>query len=181
MDPTLQSHLDKIKGETNVITKAKLLQFLNKEKDIAIKDIAIYLSTSSASICNIIRILKLPEIIIDGYYDKLISYTHLLIISRLNNPDEMIQTYEKVLSGPLTTAQTEEEVRRLLYNIETKGGRLDSSALDKLEDNLKDIDPDLNVKIVQTRVGARVMLKVKGDLDKSSSMLQKLSQRVEAE
>ncbi len=179
MDPTLQPYLDKIKGESNVVTKAKLLRFLNKEKDLSIKDIAMHLTTSSASVCNIMRILKLPEIIVDGYYDKLISYTHLLIISRLNSPEEMIQTYEKVLSDSLTTIQTEEEVRHLLYNIKTQGDRLDENDTNILIERIHDIDPDINIKIIQTRISTKMILKIKGDLSKTSSILKKLTQRIQ--
>ena len=71
--------------------------------------------------------------IVDGYYSKLISISHLFMISRLKTKEDMMKIYEKVLSQNLTVLQTEAEVRDILYQIKTTGLVLDKNELKNIE------------------------------------------------
>jgi hypothetical protein len=84
MSPDVDPVIEQIKSETNFITKAKLLRFLTVDKEIKIKDISQRLSMKESYVCHILRLNKLNDMIVDGYYSKLISISHLFIISRLH-------------------------------------------------------------------------------------------------
>lgn len=175
MDEETKKIIDQVKSETDIFSKAKLLFYLTKEKDIPIIQLAKTLSTSSAYICHLLRLLRLPEIIIDGYYSKTISVSHLMTISRLKNKEDMVTIYEEILSKNLTVAQTDGLVREKLFQVKTHGERVDENTKTKIEEKYKKIDKNIQVKVVQTRVQAKIMLTIKGNMAKTSEVLKKIA------
>lgn len=174
MDEEVKKIIDQVRSETDIFSKAKLLYFLRKEKDVPLIRLAKILSMNSAYICNLLRLLKLPEIVIDGYYSKIISLSHLMTISRLKNKEETISAYEEVLTKNLTVVQTDELVREKLFQIKTDGERIDENTKREIEEKYKNIDKNIEVKIVQTRVQAKIMLTIKGNMAKTSEVLKKI-------
>jgi len=174
MDEGTKKIIDQVKSETDLFSKGKLLFYLTKEKDIPVNRLAKIFLMSSAQICHLIRLLRLPEIIIDGYYSEIISVSHLINIARLKNKQDMIAVYEEVLSKNLTVAQTDELVREKLFQIKTNGKRIDENTKRKIEEKYKKIDKNLQVKIVQTRVRAKVILTIRGGYKKTTEILKKI-------
>ena len=79
MDETIE----KIKKETDVFSKAKLIRYLIREKNVKVIDLAKKLSLTPSYICHLNRLNSLSEIIVDGYYSHLISTSHLFLLSRI--------------------------------------------------------------------------------------------------
>ena len=79
MHEDIEAIYEQIKKEENFITKAKLLRFLVVDKEIRIKDISKKIGIKESYICHILRLNKLTDMIVDGYYSKLISISHLFI------------------------------------------------------------------------------------------------------
>jgi len=102
MNDQVNSIIEQIKKEEDIFTKAKLIKFLRKKKDIPLKDIARKLQLTSSYVCHILRLNNLPEIIVDGYYSKQITISHLFILSRVKDKNKLISIYEKVLTDSLT-------------------------------------------------------------------------------
>jgi hypothetical protein len=175
MDEESKKIIDQIKSETDVFNKAKLLNFLKKEKDFSVINLANYLGMTPGYVCHFLRLLRLPEIVVDGYYSKTISLSHLLIISRLKIKEEMIAAYEEVLSKSLNTGKTEELVREKLFHLKSLGKRIDQQTREKIIEKFKKIDKDLQTKIVQTRVRTQVILTMKGDYKRTTEVLKKLA------
>ena len=113
--------IESIKKETDVMQKVRLLTHLTKTLDVKIIDIARKINVKSSYICHLLRLKRLPEAIVDGYYSNSISLSHLFIISRIKDKTKMIDVYEKVLADSLTVKATEELVRDILYGIKTEG------------------------------------------------------------
>src|SRR5512144_1073630 len=121
MEEEVARVVEQIKKESNFITKAKLLRYLTVDKGVKIKDASVMIGMKQAYICHILRLNKLNDLIIDGYYSQMISISHLFIISRLHSEADMVSAYERVLSGSYTVSQTEELVREILYKTKTVG------------------------------------------------------------
>jgi len=112
--PEVDRLADEIKGETDIVKKVKLLERLVSYDNIKLKEIAGRLGVKSSYICHLLRLRRIPEAVIDGYYAKNISLSHLFIISRLKDEDKILKAYERVLIESLSVKKTEELVRDIL-------------------------------------------------------------------
>ncbi len=165
------SLLKSIKEDKDIFQKSRLLEYLIKENKLRIIDLANKIGYKSSYICHLLRLKKIPEAIVDGYYSKSISSSHIFILSRLNNQKQMLELYEKILSGGYTVSQTESEVRNYLYQVKSIGKYINKENLEKLTQKIKERYPELNIKIIQTRIKGKVILEIKGDLEASSKVL----------
>ena len=157
-----------IKEEKDVFVKARLIEDLIKKKQIRIVDIAKQINIKPSYICHLLRLNRLPTMVIDGYYSKLISLSHLFVISRIKDRDKIVYLYEKILAENLTVASTEEKVRQIIYQIETKGTRLEKEELTKIINKLKHKWSISNFKLIQTRIRSKLIIEIKGDLEETS-------------
>ncbi len=165
-------------GEVDIFVKAKILRILKDKYGLRTIDLARGLDIKSSYVCHILRLNKLPSIIIDGYYSKTISISHLFLISRLNREDDMVKVYEKVLTENLTVAQTEESVREILYSLSSDGEYLSPELRDLLIQKLEDDVENLNVKIIQTRTRSRLIYEVKGSLEVTTPIIRKIAETI---
>lgn len=170
--------LKQIRVESDPIKKAKLLFFLNVDNQIRIKDLARMLPMHPSLICHNLRLLKLPEIVVDGYYSKNISLSHLYSLSRLKDESAVVALYEKILSESLTVAQTEEAIREIIFQVKTEGERIAKEDIIRFQESVKKIDESINVKVVQTRIRSRVEFVSKGNLFKTSLAIKKLMNKL---
>lgn len=163
-------YIDKIKSESNPFSQAKLIKFLIHEKGLRLKDISLKLEKKEAYVCHLLRLLKLPEIVIDGYYSSLLSLSHLFIISRLHATELMAEVYEMVLAKSLTVSQTEEVVREKLYGIKTDGDYLTSGVVDSLRpDNFIG-----EIRVLQSRIKSKIIIEIKGSLKDTAPRIKKI-------
>ena len=167
------------KEDKDFISKAKILKRLNKEEKISIKKLSELTSVKPSYICHILRLNRLPEIVIDGYYGDNISLSHLFIISRLSSEDEIAAAYEKILSDSLTVLQTEEMVREKLHSIKTVGSYLTTNEKDNLIGKITSNQDKIKVKITQTRIKSKLIIEIKGSLDETNKEIKKLLKKIE--
>ena len=173
--------IDRIKVEEDIIQKARLIYYLRKNQDIRLKEVADALGESSVQVAHILRLLKLPHLVIDGYYAKVVSMTHLFIIARLKTQEDMIEAYESILSHSLSVQQTEELVREKLYNIRSLPDRLTETEIQQFITALKEIDPALDIKVTQTRLKASVAISLSGDTAYTTEVFNKLLKQFKGE
>lgn len=162
---------EQIKQENDLISKAKLLHFLHKDKKERIIDIAKILGLKAAYVCHILRLNKLSDLIIDGYYSQMISISHLFVLSRLHKTEDMMQVYEKILAENLTVIKTEELVRELLFHVSSKGDKVDEHIAKNTQTALQKKYPDLKLQIKQTRIKSTIIIEQKGSLDKTTPLV----------
>jgi len=167
--------IQQVQNESNVLVKAQLLKDIQNQYNVPLNSLAKSLHLSPTYISHYLRLLKLPETIIDGYYSQSISKTHLYIISRLRNVEDMVDIYEQVLTNNLTTLQTEEMVREKLYSVNSQGERASEDIVKKITNKFSGLDKDLSTKVIQTRVKTKVILEVRGNLEKTTEILGKLA------
>lgn len=173
MTQDIEQSVEKIKTEKDFFVKAKLLGFLKKDKQIPLVEISQKVNLKPSYISHILRLNKLPELIIDGYYSKLISISHLFLIARLKSDDSMVELYEKILRDNLTTFQTEELVRENLYAVKTEGEYLSKEEIQNFMEKFKK-DSRVKIKIIQTRIKGKFILEVFGNLKETSSFLREI-------
>lgn len=166
--------LEKLKKETDLLTRSRLVYFLRKKKDIPLGKIAAFLGVKPSYLAHILRLNRLPEVVIDGYYSHVISQSHLFSISRLKDHTDMMQAYEKVLSENLNVSQTDDLVRESLYDVSSFGTNITEEEENKLISFFKRLDTDVNVKIIQTRIKTKMILELKGNLKKTTLLMKKL-------
>ncbi|MBI4974172.1 hypothetical protein HZC27_06200 [Candidatus Roizmanbacteria bacterium] len=178
MPPEIDHVIEQAKKEKNVITKAKLLRFLTVDKEMRIKDVSRMIGMKESYVCHILRLNKLDDMIVDGYYSKLISISHLFIISRLRTTDEIRLAYEKVISDNLTVIQTEELVREILYEMKSTGEHLPQEEIEKAKKTISDVFAGAKMKLIQTRVKSKIVLEIKGSLTDSTPAIRAIIKKL---
>ncbi len=166
--------LDSVKKETDIVKKVKLLTKTIHDNDLRIKDVAKKLEVKDSYVCHLLRLNRLPEMIIDGYYTKDVTLSHLFIISRLKNKEQIIEAYEKILGENLTIKKTEELVRDMLYGIKTKGEYIKREEKEAIAGKLKSMKKSIDFSVIQTRIKSKVILEIKGNLEYTSKTLRNL-------
>lgn len=174
MNDEIEKLIIQIKQETDIFAKAKLVNFLVREKDTRIIDIAKLLGKTSSYICHLLRLAILPDIIVDGYYSELISISHLFIISRIKDQKKLLEVYEELLKGNFTVQETDELVREVLYGTKNSGTHLKKDEILNAIENIKKNNKNISVKIIQTRIKGKLILEIKGNLEITSVTLREL-------
>ncbi len=170
---------EKIKSETDLFKKAKLILSLRKEKQIPLVDIAKALDLTPSYLSHILRLNKLPELIVDGYYSQQISISQLFIISRLKDVNDMFEVYESVLVNNLTALQTQDLVREKLYKIKNEGEHIPKEKIDEFIKSLSK-NGSTKVNIIQTRIRGKLVIEIKGSLSETTQELKRLMKLIEA-
>ncbi len=174
----ITSLLKQIKESDDIFQKSRLLEYLIREKNLRVIDLANKIGYKSSYICHLLRLKKIPEVIVDGYYSKSISSSHLYILSRLNDKKQMIDLYEKILGEDYTVGQTESAVRNYLYQVKSIGKYINKENTEKLTQKIKEKYSELDIKIIQTRIKGKIILEIKGDLEKSSKILKQILEKL---
>jgi len=177
MDQETEKVLEKIRASEDYFEKAKFLLYLKREKQVPLVEISKYLGLKSSYLSHILRLNKIPELIKDGYYSKLISISHLFILSRLSNHKQMITLYEQILAQDLTTQQTDSVVRELLYEIKDSGRYLSPEERENFTKKFS--RSDIEIKLIQSRLRGKLIVTIKGNLERTSEQLRKIMRGLE--
>jgi ParB family chromosome partitioning protein len=174
----IASLVNQIKIDKDIFQKYRLIEYLVKEKKLRIIDLANKIGYKSSYICHLLRLKKIPDVLIDGYYSKAISSSHIYVLSRLNNTKQMISLYEKILAENYTVKQTESAVREYLYQVKSIGKYINKESKEKLTKKINEKYPELDIQIIQTRIKGRILMEVKGDLGTSSKTIKHLLEKL---
>lgn len=166
--------IERIQQEKDHLQKSQLIDEYRKTHNLSIKTLSEALKMQPSYVCHYLRLLKLPSIVVDGYYGKMVSATHLYILARLKTHEEMQQAYEEVLANNLTSQQTEELVRERLYGITSSTDRLSK---EEIKDFIRDISsqyPEVKVRITQTRIKGKILFEIKGSTETTTFYINEL-------
>lgn len=171
--------IEQIKNTPDYFQKAKLIAYLMRDHKVRIKDIAEMLNMTQSYVCHIIRLNKLPELITDGYYSKLITISHLFVLSLLKSEEAMITLYEEILRDSLSVKATEERIRNMVHNVSSEGDYVDKHHIQESTQVVMD-KYSAKVKLIQTRIKTKLILEWTGSRKdrhaKVKELLTKLSQ-----
>jgi len=174
----LSSLINQIKAEKDIFQKYRLIEYLMKEKKLRITDLSNKIGYKPSYICHLMRLKKIPDVVVDGYYSKSISSSHIYVLSRLNDVKQMVDLYEKILSENFTVRQTESAVREYLYKVKSIGKYINKESVMKLTKKVIEKYPETNVQVVQTRIKGKILIEVKGNLEVSSKTIKHLLEKL---
>ncbi|MCX7881294.1 MAG: hypothetical protein N2482_02140 [Patescibacteria group bacterium] len=177
----IEETVKKIQETNDIFIKGRLIKKLIKEEGLKVKELTKKLGLTSAYICHLQRMVDLPELIIDGFYSKQITLTHLFIISRLKDKKKLIEVYEKILTDNLNTAQTEELVREALYQIKGGGKKISLEEKQSYWKKIQEKEKELNVKIIQTRIKGKIVLEIRGNPVRTTPVLKRILKKLSDE
>lgn len=178
MSEDLSKYFEQIQNESDFFSKAKLIQFLKEKKGLKIVEIAKKLRIQPTYVCHILRLNRLPDLIVDGYYQKMISLSHLFILSRIKDKQKLNELYEEILEKGFTIFQTEEKVREILHNIKSKGLYLNQETKNSYVSTLEKTYSNSKVKIFQSRIKGFLKVEIKGSLEETTKTLQKMIEKL---
>lgn len=172
--------LQKIHEQEDPIVQAELIDKA-VHAGIKVVQIADELDTSSSYISHLRRLKKLPEVIINGYYDKVISLSHLFILSRLHDQSEMMEVFELVLSQNLSASKTERKVFELLSDTKIVGHKLSKEWVHALKEEITTLHPSVTVSVAQTRSRGEIVIAFKGTFEQTSAVFEKIKHALETD
>src|SRR5216684_4058395 len=116
--------------DLNPVEQARAFERLSREFSLTQEQIATRTGKDRASIANFIRLLKLPEDVLDHLENGALTFGHGKVLGALTGfQDQLEKAVERVISKGLSVRQTEELVSELL-NPEAAARRRTKAALD---------------------------------------------------
>lgn len=177
-DDTIRQRINAIKLHTDPLTQAQLVVELIREHPIRNTDLAKELEIKPSYLSHLVRVMKLPDMVIDGYWNKQITFTHLILISRLRKPEEIVGLYEEILQKSLNVSATERRIREILYLIDSTGKYTSKDRLNSIKTRIESsLENNARVSIVQTRIKAKIIIEVSGNLVKTSEFIDTFANR----
>lgn len=163
--------------ETDIFKKSQILLTLKRDKGVRVVDISKHLNMKPSYVSHILRLNKLPAMVVDGYYSKTLTPTHLYILARLQNEQQMNAAYEHVLANNLSVYDTEMLVRSVLYGIKNEGEYLSHDEIRAFTALMGKLQ--IQAKVIQSRIRSKCILEIKGDLLKTSVVLREIMRQLE--
>lgn len=161
MNTQAQYLLNELSKQTDIFEISRTILTLRREHEIPLKEIAKYIGKHQTYVSHVMRVQKLPAIVVDGYYAGQISATHLVILSRLDNQEDMVEAYRTILRDELTVQGVELLVRQFKYGISDDTKTMSPKELGILADRLNDLY-SAKVRIVQSKVRAKISIEKRG-------------------
>ena len=158
--------------------KAKTIQTL-RSLGLTFRELSLELKMKPSYLCHFLRLIKLPTSIIDGYYSKYISLSHLFIISRLKTQEQMWSMYEKIMRNSLTVLHTEIAVREMLYGLRSEGVYIDKTEVGEWVRKVKESFLNAHIKVVQSRRRSAISIIFDGNLQTTSTQIKKIMLRIQ--
>jgi len=167
--------------DLNPIERAQAFQRLVEEFGLYVGEIAKRIGKSESYVSNTMRLLGLPDAIKDGLISGAISEGHARAIAGLGDIKLMVEAYKTILSENASVRRAEDLARRLkAQNDKQPIHRVERIHSDELDLMAKDIAQAVNglVKITQSKVEARVVMVIRGNLETTSSVLKKFREKL---
>lgn len=163
--------------DLNPIERAQAFMRLTEEFGLSSTEVAKRIGKSDSYVSNTLRLLALPDAIKDGLISGAISEGHARAIAGLQDVKYMVEAYKTILAENASVRRAEDLARRMKAQTEQAPRiRIEKIHSDELDAIAKDMALALNalVKITQSKVEARVVLVMRGNLETTSKTLKKL-------
>lgn len=167
--------------DLNPIDRALAFQRLIEEFGLAVTMIAKRIGKSESYVSNTMRLLALPDAIKDGLISGAISEGHARAIAGLNDVKLMVDAYKTILAENASVRRAEDLARRLkAKSDQSPAHKIERIHSDDLDIIAKDLATAVNglVKITQSKVEARVVFVIRGNLETTSKALNLVHQRL---
>lgn len=167
--------------DLNPIERAQSFERLIEEFGLPVSEIAKRVGKSDSYVSNTLRLLTLPDAIKDGLMSGAITEGHARAIAGLGDVKLMVDAYKTILAESASVRRAEDLARRLKAAAEKKVHsriqRIHNEELDKIATDLAQITEGL-VKITQSKVEARLVFVIRGNLEKTSKIIKDIHNRL---
>ncbi len=174
MNTQAQYLLNELSTLTDIFEVSRIILTLRREHEVPIKEIAKHMGKHSTYVSHVMRVHKLPAIVVDGYYAGQISATHLVILSRLDDQEDMVEAYRTILRDELTVQGVELLVRQFKYGITDDTKTMSPKELSILEDRLTDVY-SAKVRVIQSKVRAKISIEKRGSPEATSVFISQVT------
>lgn len=167
--------------DLNAIERAQAFQRLIEEFGLTLAEISKRISKSESYVSNTIRLLALPDAIKDGLISGAISEGHARAIAGLGEVKLMVDAYKTILAESASVRRAEDLARRLkAANDKKPTMKVERIHSDELDGMAKDIATSIQglVKITQSKVEARMVFVIRGNLETTSKVLHDIHGRI---
>jgi ParB family chromosome partitioning protein len=167
--------------DLNPIDRALAFQRLIEEFGLSVTLIAKRIGKSESYVSNTMRLLALPDAIKDGLVSGAISEGHARAIAGLNDVKLMVDAYKTILAESASVRRAEDLARRLKAKTDQQPShKIERIHSDELDSIAKDLAQAVNglVKITQSKVEARVVFVIRGNLETTSHSLKLVHERL---
>ena len=168
--------------DLNPVERSQAFQRLIEEFGLTVTEIAKRVGKSESYVSNTMRLLGLPDAIKDGLVSQAISEGHARAIAGLTDVKLMVEAYKTILSENASVRRAEDLARRLKSQsggqaTTTKVERIHSEDLDSMAKEMAQAVNGL-VKITQSKVEARLVFVIRGNLETTSTVLKRIQQKL---
>jgi len=171
--------------DLNPIERAQAFIRLMKEFGLSNKEIAQRISKSPAYISNSIKLLTLPDALKYGLLSGLITEGHARALAGIDDAKLMVEAYKMVLKESSSVRRAEDIARRIRSKAgqpskATEGGppHIISEETDKIMEDIRMTlttdDSKAIVRLSRSRAETRLVIALKGNLEKTEDRLQKI-------
>jgi len=176
------------RSDLNPIDRAKAFQRLMYEFNLNPADISKRIGKSPAYVSNSIRLLSLPDALMDGLLSGLITEGHARALAAIEDVQLMIEAYKIILKENGSVRRAEELARRFRAKAgfpQRKAVRaplIVNSEIDAYQRLLLEKfggQEQNDVKISRSRAETKIAIVFKGNLEKTQERFQKLVEAVE--
>ncbi|OGG03768.1 hypothetical protein A2Z33_04750 [Candidatus Gottesmanbacteria bacterium RBG_16_52_11] len=167
--------------DLNAIERAQAFQRLVEEFGLPLSEIAKRVGKSESYVSNTMRLLTLPDAIKDGIISSAITEGHARAIAGLGETKLMVEAYKTILTENASVRRAEDLARRLKAQTDRKPQmRVERIHSEELDVMAKDIATAIQglVKITQSKVEARLVFVIRGNLETTSKTLKMLHQKI---
>jgi ParB family chromosome partitioning protein len=167
--------------DLNPIERAQAFQRLIEEFGLPVTEIAKRVGKSESYVSNTMRLMALPDAIKDGLISGAISEGHARAIAGLGEVKLMVEAYKTILSESASVRRAEDLARRLKAQYDKKPThRVERIHSEELDLMAKDLATSVNglVKITQSKVEARLVFVIRGNLETTSKTLKVIHEKL---
>lgn len=176
--------------DLNPVDRAKAFERLIEEFDLSNAEIAQRIGKSPAYISNTLKLLTLPDALKDGLISGLISEGHARALASIDDKQSMIDAYKIILKESGSVRRAEDLSRRMKAKTGQKSQasgktnqvpRIISDETDALEKKLTEVlGQNASVKLVRTSRETRLFITLKGTIEATDAILNKLFKAITA-
>jgi len=167
--------------DLNPIERAQAFERLIEEFGLPVSEIAKRVGKSDAYVSNSLRLLSLPDAIKDGLMSGAVSEGHARALVGLGDVKLMVDAYKMLLSENASVRRAEDLARRLKAQYsKTARSRIERIHNDELDKIASDIAQQTQglVKITQSKVEARLVIVIRGNLEKTSKAVKEIHHKL---
>ena len=183
--------------DLNPLDRAKGFERLMNEFGLTTSEIAVRIGKSVAYVSNSLRLLSLPDALKDGLLSGLITEGHARALAAIDDSNLMIEAYKIVLKESGSVRRAEELARRMKVKSNQEARKADehirivSEEIDRMQEDMEkaltiksdgvETSRKNSVKLIRSRRETRIVFVLKGGLDETENILQKIYKSVTSE